>query len=77
MVTITKNESFNSYELLFDGKPSQAIRDILKSNGYKWHNVRKIWFGYKDITEALNKALNGDNAVRIELKDGREIDIKE
>lgn len=54
MCTITKNENFNSFELTFDGKPSEKIRDILKANGYRWHGKRGIWYGYKDISALLN-----------------------
>lgn len=51
---ITRNEQFNSYEIEFDGKPSEEIRTLLKANGYRWHGVRKIWYGYKDISDKLN-----------------------
>lgn len=54
MCTIVKNESFNSFELTFSGKPSEKIRAILKANGYRWHGMRRIWYGYKDIAELLN-----------------------
>ena len=51
--TIAKNEQYNSFEVLFDGKPSEAVRDLLKSFGYRWHGLRRVWYGYSDITEAL------------------------
>lgn len=51
---ITRNEQFNSYEITFDGKPSEAVRDLLKANGYRWHKLRGIWYGYKDIADKLN-----------------------
>lgn len=54
MYTIVKNESFNSFELTFSGKPSERIRAILNANGYRWHGMRRIWYGYKDIAELLN-----------------------
>ena len=28
---ITRNEAFNSLEITFDGKPSEAVRDALKA----------------------------------------------
>ncbi len=58
MCTITKNEKFNSFELTFDGKPSEQIRDILKANGYRWNGKRGIWYGYKDISALLNGEQN-------------------
>lgn len=54
--TITKNEQFNSFELLFDGKPDEQTRNLLKANGYRWHGVRRLWYGYKDIAEQLTGA---------------------
>lgn len=56
MCTIMKNEQFNSFEITFDGKPSEAVRDLLKANGYRWHGVKRVWYGYNDITEQLNGA---------------------
>lgn len=54
--SIAKNENYNSYEITFDGKPSEHIREILKSNGYRWHRQRGIWYGYSDVTAKLNAA---------------------
>lgn len=55
---ITRNENFNSYEITFDGKPAENVRDLLKANGYRWHGRRGIWYGYKDIADELNS--NGE-----------------
>lgn len=46
--TITKNTEFNSIEIAFDGKPSEAIREALKAMRFRWHSVKKVWYGYKD-----------------------------
>lgn len=46
--TLTANHSFNSIEITFDGKPSDAIRTALKELRFRWHNVKKVWYGYKD-----------------------------
>ena len=54
MCTIAKNEKWNSYELTFDGKPSEQVRELLKANGYRWNKMRGIWYGFKDISEQLN-----------------------
>lgn len=55
-VTITKNEEHKGIELLFDGKPDSKIRTALKSNGFKWHNGKGVWYA-KDTekTELLAK----------------------
>ena len=55
MCTIARNEKFNSYELTFDGKPSENVREVLKANGYRWHKVRGIWYGYTDISAQLEE----------------------
>ena len=52
--TMTKNAEFNSLEITFDGKPAQAIRDALKALKFRWHNVRRVWYGYAD--EATTRA---------------------
>lgn len=60
--TITTNTNFNSIEITFDGKPSEAIRNALKDMRFRWHNVKKIWYGYKDeetVRNALDNAENG------------------
>ena len=52
--TMTKNPQFNSLEIAFDGKPSEAIREALKELKFRWHGVKKVWYGYAD--EAAAKA---------------------
>jgi len=54
MCTVAKNDKYNSYELKFDGKPSQEIRDLLKASGYRWNKAKGIWYGYADISAKLN-----------------------
>lgn len=44
--TINKNNQFNSIEINFSGKPCEAIRSALKNIGFRWHSVRRIWYGY-------------------------------
>jgi len=58
--TITANTEFNSLEITFDEKPSETIRKALKDLKYRWHSVKKIWYGYSD-KETLEKVLAGDN----------------
>lgn len=56
--TIAKNNTFNSLEINFDGKPSEMVRNLLKKFGFRWHGVRRIWYGYGNEAEILN-ALKG------------------
>lgn len=56
--TITNNTQFNSLEIYFDGKPSAAIRDALKELRFRWHGVKKCWYGYS-TEEAARAAIDG------------------
>lgn len=60
--TLNTNPDFNSIEITFDGKPSEAIRTALKELRFRWHNVKKVWYGYKDaetVKAAIDTAENG------------------
>lgn len=59
----TKNNEFNSLEISFDEKPSEEVREILKANRFRWHSVKKVWYGYKS-QEEIEKALNGLKATK-------------
>lgn len=54
--TITPNPTFNSLEISFDKKPPQAIIEALKTLRFRWHGVKRLWYGYAK-EEALRKAL--------------------
>lgn len=56
--TINTNTEFNSTEITFEGKPSEAIREALKALRFRWHNVKRVWYGYKDA-ETVEAALAG------------------
>lgn len=55
---ITRNEKFNSFEIKFDGKPSEAIRNGLKALRFRWHQVKQVWYGFAE-ENALKAVLNG------------------
>lgn len=59
--TITNNSQFNSLEIYFDGKPSSAIRDALKELKFRWHGMKKCWYGYT-TEEAARAAIEGKPA---------------
>lgn len=50
--TITNNATFNSIEIAFDCKPTAAVRDALKALKFRWHSVKKVWYGYTDEATA-------------------------
>ncbi len=56
--TMTKNPQFNSLEITFDGKPSEAIREALKELNFRWHGVKKVWYGSAD-EETAKAAIEG------------------
>lgn len=55
--SITINQKFNSLEISFTEKPSEAIRNILKGFKFRWNPKKSIWYGFADQKE-LEKALN-------------------
>ena len=57
--TITDNTEYNSIEIKFNEKPSEAIRDVLKANKFRWNGKRQVWYGktsHEAIMEALGQA---------------------
>ena len=40
---VIENTEIMRLQLLFDGKPSDEIRDILKSHGFKWSPYNEAW----------------------------------
>lgn len=63
--TITKNPDFNSIEIVFPGKPSEKIRETLKNLRFRWHGIKKCWYGYAEeekVRAAIEKAENGTAA---------------
>lgn len=61
--TINKNEAFNSFEISFTEKPSDEVREALKALRYRWHSVKKIWYGYgteEAVREAIENAKAGN-----------------
>ena len=56
--TMTRNPQFDSLEISFEGKPSEAIREALKGLKFRWHGVKKVWYGYAD-EETARAAIDG------------------
>lgn len=57
---IKRNQEKNGTEIYFDGKPCEEVRQALKSNGFRWHSVKKCWYGRTDEKTAA-AILNGEN----------------
>ena len=43
-VSMTLNAAKNGVELRFDSKPSEAVRDSLKANGWRWSRFGGLWY---------------------------------
>lgn len=56
---IRQNTKYNSLEVYFDGKPSEAVRTALKEKKFRWHSVNKCWYGYGISEEALAAVITG------------------
>lgn len=50
--TIKPNGEFKSAEIYFKEKPDETIRAALKAAGFRWHGVKKCWYGKMTTTEA-------------------------
>jgi hypothetical protein len=59
--TVTVNPTFNSLEIAFESKPSEQIREALKALRFRWHNQRRVWYGYKDEA-TVRAAIDGSEA---------------
>lgn len=57
---IRHNNQFNSLEITFDGIPSQAIREGLKALKFRWHAVKKLWYGFAE-EETIKSLLDGES----------------
>lgn len=67
--TISDNVEHGSLEITFDSKPSEAVRDVLKENKFRWHKAKKVWYGYgnrADITNALRAAYESETEAATE-----------
>lgn len=56
---INYNSKFGSYEVRFDGKPSEEVRNALKAMKFRWHSVDKCWYGYNQSEESIASAITG------------------
>ncbi len=66
--TITNNTEFNSIEIMFDGKPSEEVRDALKALRFRWHGQKRVWYGYKD-EQTVRAAIEGNTQPMTAHKD--------
>lgn len=62
MCTLSINNELNGIELVFETKPAQSILNAIKAAGFRWHNLKKLWYA-KQTPERLELAqkLSGGN----------------
>lgn len=67
-IRIEKNAEFGSVEIYFKEKPSLAVRDALKTAHFRWHGVKKCWYGYADADTVRHmiEAAEGIEAINAE-----------
>ena len=78
--TITDNQEYGTLEIKFDGKPSEAVRDVLKANKFRWHGKKGIWYGKAervDIINALREAYNAETVGETTETVGETVETKE
>ena len=56
---IRTNTQWGSYEIYFDGKPSEAVRTALKELKFRWHGVKRCWYGFGQSEESLAAVITG------------------
>lgn len=44
MTTYNINEELNGIEIIFDERPNAGTLETLKSAGFRWHKVKKLWY---------------------------------
>lgn len=42
--TATMNNEANGIEISFTGKPSASVRETMKTFGFRWHNIKSVWY---------------------------------
>lgn len=67
---ITNNTQYGSIEIYFDGKPAQAIRDALKQLHFRWHGVKKCWYGFAAESVARDAIIAASDTGDIIVTDG-------
>ena len=56
------NNDLNGIEIGFESKPNAATISALKAAGFRWHNVKRIWYAKQTAERlALAVSLSGDS----------------
>lgn len=55
MTKYALNQDHNGIELYFSEKPNSATLEVLKANGWRWHNGKKCWYN-RQTAETMKQA---------------------
>ena len=66
MTTLILNNELNGIEIKFTEKPSSETLEALKTNGFHWHRVKKLWYA-KNTPERLQIAQTVANGGAVEV----------
>lgn len=55
MCTLSINNELNGIELVFESKPEKKILEAIKAAGFRWHNLKKLWYA-KQTPERMELA---------------------
>lgn len=58
--TIQAGTRKGAFEIYFQNKPSEFVRDNLKALKMRWNGTKKCWWGFAD-EETLTNAINGEH----------------
>ena len=61
-IKILDNEQFKSKEIYFSEKPGADVISNLKALKFRWHSVKKCWYGFAS-DEEINKAIDGNGLI--------------
>lgn len=50
---IRQNRQYDSREVYFEGKPSEAVREALKALKMRWNGKKKCWYGFAPEHELI------------------------
>lgn len=59
---IKNNTAFGSIEIYFSEKPADAVLEALKNARFRWHGVKKCWYGYIEAEKIAALLDGGDVA---------------
>ena len=78
--TIADNTEYGSLEITFDSKPSEAVRNVLKENNFRWHKVKGVWYGKGEranIVNALQEVYNAEAKAEVKAEETETAPITE